>query len=91
LVASKTSISPLAGQTAGLGSESHRAGQVPHPKGVWRTSKRKRVPTGYCVLDSTRTEKRPVEALGTEDGPTVVSTLRIAVEGVVEVRFWGWV
>lgn len=39
----------------------------------------KRLPTEYCVVDSMRTEKRPVEALGLDRGPTVVSTLSTAV------------
>ena len=54
---------------------------MPHPYGVCLTSKRKS-PGPYCVLDSSRTENRPVEASGSEFGPTVVSTRIKAVEDV---------
>jgi hypothetical protein len=43
------------------------------------TSKTKS-PSVYCVLDVMRTEKRPVEALGTEVLVTDVSTRRTALE-----------
>ena len=69
-------------------SVSQRAGHVPHPYGVCLTSKRKS-PGPYWALDSRRTEKRPVEASGSEPGPTVVSTRINAVEGVAYVRFCG--
>jgi hypothetical protein len=62
-------------------SVSHKAGHVAHPCGVCFTSKRKR-PGPYWVLDSRRTEKRPVEASGSSPGPTVVSTLMMAVVSV---------
>ena len=68
-------------------SASQRAGHVPHPYGVCFTSKTKR-PLSYCLFDSTRTEKRPVEAFGFELGPTVVSTLRTALDDDAYVRFW---
>ncbi len=45
-------------------------------------------PLLYCVLDSRRTEKRPVEASGNDDGPTDVSTLTTAEVLVADVRFW---
>lgn len=85
LTASMTSISPLVGQFAG--SETQRAGHVPQPIGVWMTSKMKR-PEAYCFLDWRRTEKRPVEALGTVSVVTVVSTLSMAEELVVVVRLY---
>ena len=69
-------------------SESQRAGHVPHPYGVCFTSKMKS-PLLYCLLDSTRTEKRPVEAFGTDSGPTLVSTRRTALELDAKVKFWG--
>jgi len=78
LTASMTSISPLYGQFEG--SVSQRAGQVPQPSGLWMTSKMKSVSRPYWVLEETRTEKRPVEALGLESGPTEVSTRRTAEE-----------
>jgi hypothetical protein len=68
-------------------SESHRAGQVAQPYGVCFTSNTKS-PVLYWFLDSSRTEKRPVEALGDELGPTVVSTLTTAVLDVAYVRFY---
>lgn len=58
---------------------------MPHPSGVCRTSKIKR-PSVYCVLDVMRTEKRPVEALGTESEVTEVSTRRTALEELAYVR-----
>ena len=51
------------------------------------TSKIKR-PSVYWFLDSMRTEKRPVEALGVEAGPTDVSTLTMAEVLEADVRFW---
>lgn len=39
-------------------------------------------------MDSTRTEKRPVEASGLSPGPTEVSTLRMAESDEAYVRFW---
>jgi hypothetical protein len=51
------------------------------------TSNRNR-PGPYWAFDSSRTEKRPVEASGSESGPTVVSTLTMALEAVATVRFW---
>ena len=61
-------------------SVSHSAGHVAHPYGVCLTSKRKS-PGPYWALDSRRTEKRPVEASGSEPGPTEVSTRTTAVDG----------
>jgi hypothetical protein len=37
-------------------------------------------PSVYCVLEVTRTEKRPVDALGTLSAVTEVSTRRTAEE-----------
>lgn len=79
--ASMTSISPFSGQFEG--SVSQRAGQVPHPIGECLTSKTKRVLRPYCFLEVTRTEKRPVDALGTDELETDVSTRRIADVAVV--------
>jgi len=78
--ASMTSISPLVGQFEGSVSQS--AGQVPQPIGLCFTSKMKRLLRPYCCLEVTRTEKRPVEALGWESGPTEVSTRRTAEESL---------
>lgn len=75
------------GWEGGTYSVSQRAGHVPHPYGVCLTSKTKR-PGPYWALDSRRTEKRPVEASGTEPGPTVVSTRIMAVDAVAWVRFY---
>lgn len=66
------SISPFVGQLAGSLSQS--AGHVAQPIGVWTISKMNR-PSVYCVLDSIRTEKRPVDAFGTLSAVTDVSTL----------------
>ena len=52
---------------------------MPQPVGVCITSKMKS-PSVYCALEVTRTEKRPVEALGTEVLVTDVSTRRTAEE-----------
>jgi hypothetical protein len=53
---------------------------VPQPRGLWTTSKMKRLLRPYWFLDVMRTEKRPVEASGLAPGPTEVSTRRTAVE-----------
>jgi hypothetical protein len=79
-----TSISPFVGQFEG--SESQRAGQVPQPIGVCFTSKMKS-PSVYWVLELMRTEKRPVEAFGTESAVTEVSTRRTALESPAYVKF----
>jgi hypothetical protein len=71
-----TSISPFVGQFEGSVSQS--AGQVPQPMGLCNTSKMKRLLRPYCCFEEMRTEKRPVEALGDEEGPTEVSTRRMA-------------
>ena len=76
--ASMRSISPFMGQL--LSSTSQRAGQVPQPIGVCFTSKIKRLLVPYCFLEVTRTENRPVEALGMVDELTDVSTRRTADE-----------
>jgi len=77
LTASMTSISPFIGQLEG--SVSQRAGQVPQPIGLCKISKMKS-PSAYCDFEVTRTEKRPVEALGMLSAVTKVSTLRMAEE-----------
>ncbi len=83
--ASMTSISPFFGQT--LGSVSQSAGHVPQPNGVCRMLKTKREFRPYCFFEEIRTEKRPVEALGTESAVTEVSTRRIAEVEEAVVRF----
>ena len=84
LTASMMSISPLSGQL--FASESQSAGHVPHPCGVCRMSNMKS-PDSYCALDSNRTEKRPVDAFGSDSGPTLVSTFNTALSAVEYVRF----
>ena len=58
-----------------------------HPVGVWMTSKMNRLLRPYWFLEDTRTEKRPVDALGTLSAVTEVSTRRKADEEEAYVRF----
>lgn len=44
-------------------------------------------PDSYCALDSNRTEKRPVDAFGSDSGPTLVSTFNTTLSAVEYVRF----
>lgn len=79
LLDSTTSISPFWGQLDG--SVSHSAGQVAQPYGEWTTSKMNS-PWSYCLLEVTRTDRRPVVWFA-----VVVSTLMIAVVSEAYVRF----
>jgi len=51
------------------------------------TSKMKRLLRPYWFLEDTRTEKRPVDALGTLSAVTEVSTRRTADVEEADVRF----